>query len=122
MIIQLKQYPELKAFIKTALPHYRKHKAIVLFAEQYEVTPSHWDGGSIDYHATADYPSGGDSKAESVPFNFLGKYETRTIPITPNRCVFSYGTFRGKEACIAIYLHPSLRSQFADTQKTGGIS
>ena len=105
MIIILKEYPALHTAIKKALPRYKKHKAILVFADTITPNDTYWDGGSRSgyavYNRDGKFISGID--APGAPPQFGG---SKPIPhkIAPDTMVLKTGTFRGKQAIVFIYL------------------
>jgi hypothetical protein len=57
-VIELRNYPDLKAVIQAAFPDYRKKKAFVsVFGEHGETINSYWDGGSRTLYSIVHIPT-----------------------------------------------------------------
>jgi hypothetical protein len=104
-IIDLKSNRELLLFMKRAMPHYRKHKVIVVNTDSVEPHGTSWDGGSRSSYAI--YSKNGDYKgmvpAPTAPPQFGGGY-AKPYTLAADEIVISAGIFRGKTATATLYI------------------
>jgi len=107
MIVELKQHPRLAAFVKRAMPSYRKHKVIVSRCVTVTLDNGYWDGGSRSVYAQhgADGNSLPALRYPTAPVQFGGSLPPEfTIPA--GVIVSDCGTFCGKQATLSLFANP----------------
>ena len=98
MRIELSKYPEIKAVIIAAFPHYRKKQAEVQSREQFSMYGTYWDGGSRNEYAAVNLVSMRSNGAPHYPPTQFGGPGTQTMDIPVNVAIVEAGTFCGKQA------------------------
>lgn len=88
--------------LKKAFPSYRK-QSILTYAlgedRKVKYSPSHWDGGSIDYHFLVS--STGDKK--DLSFQSWPNLSQREIDVLPGFLFVTAGRSGGKDSSIVVY-------------------
>ena len=113
MIIELKDYPALKNQVLRVLPKYRKHKAIVVFADSVEMHDTAWDGGSRSSYSFLNTATGSMYDApQYAPPQFGGPREAPRRQIPAGTIGISCGIFCGKPATVTVYLNPADKEKF----------
>ena len=122
MRYELKNPPQLKLFVRTIMPSYRKTQVSLSEFRPIQLN-SYWDGGSkseyrlvhLDTFRTLALPTsthpyfdvaryGVQGENEAVSVDARGNVTLKTIPV--NMCLVETGYFCGKPMTASFYLHP----------------
>ena len=107
MIVEVKQHPRLAAWIKRAMPSYRKHKVIVSRVTSVTLDGGYWDDGSRS--VWSQHGIDGNNlpalRYPTAPVQFGGGQPPQfTIPA--GTIVADCGTFCGKQATLSLHGNP----------------
>jgi len=105
-IITLKEHPAIQNAVRVAAPKYRKHKAIVVQADQYTNHGSYWDGGSYTSAWFVRASHSAPVPGPTAPPQFGGG-DPVTVDVPEGGYIVVHGTFCGKTATATVYIRKS---------------
>jgi hypothetical protein len=104
----LRDEPALAAFVRRALPDYRKHKVIINVATSLELHDTYWSGGTRASYMAYDLATGASRGApQYAPPQFGGPRTSPRVEIPEGVVIIQTGYFCGKVATATIHVHPS---------------
>lgn len=107
MFISLKENPQVKAFVQTYFPGYRKRDVSVYVTTGVSMS-SYWDGGSRDEWYRVDLASRRITPVNAWQGNYDRSQNGPTKSETGNGIIYVCGgTFWGKPATLQINVHPA---------------
>ena len=105
MAIDLKNAPEIKRIVLAADPSYKKHKAIVTFADHITISGTYWGGGSRSTYTAVNINTLATGSAPQFnPPQFGGPKTDPKVEIPEGIAIVETGFFCGKVmiACVTL--------------------
>jgi len=100
--------PNIQRLARAVFPSYRGRKFSFEVADSVALTGTYWDGGSRSSYGGVNLSTfQAASLPQFDPPQFGGPIQTPKVEVRPGMAIVEHSIFRGRDAGITFYVHPS---------------